>query len=104
MISDELLGSPIKLPPAEKGSLAEFPFLIFRYGQTLWRVHRPDYEPWFFSHDSRFGLQEKRGTCYLAADAMTAIAETVIRGSAIIDAEDLEGRIIRQLPLCKDFR
>lgn len=104
MISDELLGAQIKLPPTEKGALAEFPFIILQYGQTLWRVHRVGYEPWFFGHGSRFGLDAQRGTCYLAADAMTAIAEAVIRGSVIIDAQELEGRIIRQLPLSKEFR
>ena len=104
MADDERLTPHIALPPEDLASLAGFPESVLRYGRSLWRVHRRELEPSQPGHGDRFGLLPKRGTCYLAGDEMTAIAETLIRGSSAIDASDLEERVIRQMPLHKDFR
>jgi hypothetical protein len=104
MVSDEQLVRAVASPPEDPGALADFPVSVQRYGHTLWRVHPIGYEPWYFGSGARFGLKPKRGTCYLAGDEITAIAETIIKGSRAIDSHDLAGLVIRSMPLIRDFR
>jgi hypothetical protein len=62
-------------PPPE--SLEGFPAYLLLQNQRLYRIHRADREPWWFTSKGkmRFDLQEPNGTCYLAEDPVAAFVE-----------------------------
>jgi hypothetical protein len=62
-------------PPS--GSLEGFPGWTLRRTHILYRAHKADANPWWFSSDGsgRFDLRWPYGTCYLASDAEAAVRE-----------------------------
>jgi hypothetical protein len=79
--------SPLGLPPDD---LSRFP--VFELGRRapLYRIHRNDVSPWWFSSDGsgRFDLRDgEHGTCYLAASAVGAFIEVFRRATVIPEAE-----------------
>jgi len=78
-------GRPIRLsaPGHSPRPLASFPAVELGAGTQLWRCHRADRGPWWFSSDGsgRFDLPIPDGTCYLADDPLVAFVEVVSHGS-----------------------
>ncbi|MEA2233613.1 MAG: hypothetical protein QOD83_3429 [Solirubrobacteraceae bacterium] len=89
--------------PTERETLRTFPTYDLAIGTTVWRVHETDSGPWYFGDAGRFGLLPKAGTCYVAADPITTICETVIRGRTHICPADLASKRIRGLVTPKLF-
>ena len=59
-----------------QGDLQGFPTSMLASADVLWRAHRRDREPWWFSSwGGRFDLAEPRGTCYAARDVEAAVRE-----------------------------
>ena len=57
--------------------LSGFPMRRLPTGERLFRAHTAALGPWWFGNDGggRFDLPAPRGTCYLAASALTALRE-----------------------------
>lgn len=66
--------SPLFAPPAR---LADFPEYALLPTQSLYRIHKSVYGPWWFSSDGplRFDLPFPMGTCYLAEEGIGAFVE-----------------------------
>lgn len=57
-------------------SLAGFPRSSLTTPEVLWRTHKQNRGPWWFSsRGGRFDLAEPRGTCYAARDLEAAVRE-----------------------------
>jgi len=91
----------LKPPPSEAKELRAFPRRPLDSRQTLWRVSRKGHRPWWFGStlESRFDLPEPEGTCYLAADPLSAILEVVgpDRVAGWISPSLLEDRRLHEL-------
>jgi RES domain len=76
----------------ERGALAAFPRWQLTRRFALYRVTRREHAPWWFGStlEGRFDLPAPRGTCYLAASAITALLE-------VIGPDRLGGLICRDL-------
>ena len=87
--------SPLRRPPAD---LSGFPAFHLRRGQTLFRLHRTDAQPWWFSNDDsgRFDLSGEAGTCYLADSAVGAFIE-VFRVATVIREAEVDARALSRL-------
>ncbi len=62
-------------PPEAAGELKSFPSRTVAPEQQLWRVVRKGRGPWWFASSGcgRFDLPLPHGTCYLAADELSAL-------------------------------
>jgi hypothetical protein len=93
----------LRWPPEDLAALEGFPVLRFSPMTNLFRVVRRGKGPWWFgsSMQGRFDLVEPEGTCYLAADEISALLEVIgpdlERGA--ISAELLKTRSLRKLRL-----
>ena len=79
--------SPLAAPPAELGG---FPAYDLAWDGVLYRIHRSDRSPWWFSNDGsgRFDLLlQGAGTCYLAERPVGAFVEVFRTGTVIPEAE-----------------
>ena len=88
--------SPLGPPRAD---LAGFPAFDLGRGSTLYRVHRSDVAPWWFSSDGtgRFDLLDTpRGTCYLAVTPVGAFIE-VFRVATLIPEAEVDARVLSSL-------
>jgi len=81
---------PLARPPAD---LAGFPAIILPARRVLYRIHRGDRLPWWFSSDGsgRFDLPEPRGSCYLTEEPLGAFVE-VFRDTMIVSQLVVEAR------------
>jgi hypothetical protein len=87
--------SPLAAPPAD---LRRFPALRLTPISALYRIHRRDRSPWWFSHDGtgRFDLPAPRGTCYLAGSPLGAFVE-VFREIALVSRAVVDARRVSTL-------
>jgi hypothetical protein len=79
--------SPLERPPDDLGG---FPTHDLEPGLLLYRIHRSDRSPWWFSNDGsgRFDLLgEDTGTCYLAERPVGAFVEVFRTGTLIPEVE-----------------
>jgi RES domain len=79
--------SPLGLPPPDLGG---FPTVELDSTRLLYRIHRRDKSPWWFSDDGsgRFDLlRTDHGTCYLAQRPVGAFVEVFRRDTVIPQAE-----------------
>jgi RES domain len=82
--------SPLGLPPDD---LTRFPAFDVDRRRSLYRIHRSDVGPWWFSGDGsgRFDLRDGKGSCYLAVTAIGAFIE-VFRIATVIPEAEVEAR------------
>jgi hypothetical protein len=87
--------SPLGLPPDD---LTRFPAFGVDRRRSLYRIHRTDAGPWWFSGDGsgRFDLRDGRGSCYLAATPVGAFIE-VFRVATVIPESEVEARSLSSL-------
>jgi hypothetical protein len=88
--------SPLGRPPDD---LSGFPAFDLNRRQLLYRIHRSDVSPWWFSSDGsgRFDLVDgEQGTCYLALSPVGAFIEVFRTGTVIPEAE-VEARSLSRL-------
>ena len=87
--------SPLGLPPED---LTRFPAIEVDRRRSLYRIHRSDVSPWWFSGDGtgRFDLRDGRGSCYLAVTPVGAFIEVFRVGTVIPEAE-VEARSLSSL-------
>lgn len=87
--------SPLGLPPDD---LSRFPAFGVDRRRSLYRIHRTDAGPWWFSGDGsgRFDLRDGRGSCYLAATPVGAFIE-VFRVATVIPEAEVEARSLSSL-------
>ncbi len=66
-------------PPEDPSELEDFPRQALEPDRRLWRVVRKGRGPWWFSSSGggRFDLPKPQGTCYLAADELSALLEAI---------------------------
>ena len=87
--------SPLGLPPDE---LSRFPSFDVDRRRSLYRIHRNDVGPWWFSGDGsgRFDLRDGRGSCYLAVTPLGAFIE-VFRVATVIPEAEVDARSLSSL-------
>lgn len=87
--------SPLGLPPDD---LSGFPAFSVDRRRSLYRIHRTDVGPWWFSGDGsgRFDLDDGRGSCYLAFTPIGAFIE-VFRVATVIPEAEVEARSLSSL-------
>jgi RES domain len=87
--------SPLRRPPED---LSGFPTYDLLRSEQLYRLHRADRSPWWFSSDAsgRFDLEPPRGTCYLAASPVGAFIE-VFRVETVIPEAEIDVRALSSL-------
>jgi hypothetical protein len=87
--------SPLGLPPDD---LSRFPAFGVDRRRSLYRIHRTDAGPWWFSGDGsgRFDLRDGRGSCYLAVTPVGAFIE-VFRVATVIPEAEVEARSLSNL-------
>jgi RES domain len=87
--------SPLGLPPDD---LSRFPAFGVDRRRSLYRIHRTEVGPWWFSGDSsgRFDLRDGRGSCYLAVTPIGAFIE-VFRVATVIPEAEVEARSLSSL-------
>lgn len=97
--------SPLALPPEDPPSLHEFPACVTLASQPLYRIHRQNHGPWYFSDDGsgRFNLAPPRGTCYLATEPIGAFIE-VFRATALVASADVAKRHLATLHVLRDVK
>jgi hypothetical protein len=78
--------SPLGRPPDD---LSGFPAFDLRRRERLYRLHRRELEPWWFSTDGsgRFDLSDGMGTCYVALTPVGTFIEVFRVGTVIPEAE-----------------
>jgi hypothetical protein len=87
--------SPLGLPPDD---LSRFPAFGVDRRRSLYRIHRTDIGPWWFSSDGsgRFDLRDECGSCYLADTPVGAFIE-VFRVATVIPEAEVEARSLSSL-------
>jgi hypothetical protein len=88
--------SPLGPPPPDLGG---FPTVDLESTRLLYRIHRRDKSPWWFSNDGsgRFDLlQSDQGTCYLAERPVGAFIE-VFRRETVIPQSEVDVRSLAEL-------
>nr|WP_221195334.1 RES family NAD+ phosphorylase [Hoyosella altamirensis] len=90
------------MPPPGDRDLSTFPQYRLTRARTLYRAHRRDLSPWWFSSsgEGRFDLEAPRGTCYLAFDPCTAVRETAgttLVQLGVVSAEFANTRVVSKL-------
>lgn len=97
----------LKSPPASPSDLANFPRRELGPGSTLWRVVDAGRGPWWFncSPGGRFNLSAPFGTCYVAADPLSALLEVLGPDltDGLVPAEFLARRRMRCLDVPRLF-
>lgn len=88
---------PLEKPPAD---LAGFPSVRLRRDAELFRIHRADRSPWWFSDDGsgRFDLEGDQGTCYLARTPLGAFVEVFRRVNLVGEPMIAARRLARLSP------
>jgi hypothetical protein len=89
--------SPLRDPPQD---LREFPKYDLSTTQPLYRIHRVERSPWWFSNsgEMRFDLPAPRGTCYLAEQESGAFIEVFQEWiDSIVPRAEVEARAISTL-------
>lgn len=87
-------------------TLSRFPRRTLRGDLELFRIHRRDRNPWWFSADGsgRFDpLETGRGACYLAADPLGDWVE-VFRETTLLDSAEVRARALATIRLGRDLR
>lgn len=91
----------VALQPPSDALLVGFPRTTLKPTKKLYRSHRRENGPWWFSYEEsgRFDLSAPHGTCYLADDATAALREGLGRAavSGVVDAAELEDRVVSTL-------
>lgn len=84
--------SPLRRPPDD---LSGFPTYDLLRRERLYRIHRAERRPWWFSNDGsgRFDLAGDRGTCHLAVTPVGAFVE-VFRTQTVIPELEVEARAL----------
>lgn len=92
--------SPLRRPPDQ---LSGFPRYRLRSSRPLYRIHRRDRGPWWFSNDAsgRFDLHPPSGTCYLAEDPLGSFVE-VFRDAPLVAEADVDKRAVSTLFVPQD--
>jgi hypothetical protein len=88
--------SPLGLPPDD---LSRFPTYDLGRRELLYRLHRGDVGPWWFSSDGsgRFDLiGGDEGACYLASSPVGAFIE-VFRTATVIPEAEVEARSLSRM-------
>lgn len=87
--------SPLGRPPAD---LTDFPRSNLRPTQPVYRIHRRDRRPWWFSYDrsGRFDLDPPGGTCYFAEQPLGSFVE-VFRDVPVVAESDVASRALSTL-------
>ena len=87
--------SPLGLPPDD---LTRFPAFDLDRRRSLYRIHRSDVGPWWFSGDGsgRFDLRDGKGSCYLAVTTIGAFIE-VFRVATVIPEAEIDVRALSSL-------
>jgi hypothetical protein len=87
--------SPLAAP---RDDLTGFPSQQCSPATALYRIHRQQRAPWWFSSDGsgRFDLAPPNGTCYLAAEPLGCLVE-VVRDVAVVAREFLASRRLSTL-------
>jgi hypothetical protein len=92
--------SPLEPPPDD---LSGFPTHALARRVRLYRIHRRERSPWWFSNDGsgRFDLVgDERGTCYLGVSAVGAFIE-IFRAGTVIPEAEVEARFLATLSVPK---
>ncbi len=88
-------------PPEDPRRLEGFPRSNLDPREVLWRVVSEGFNPWWFSSamTGRFDLEAPDGTCYLAADELTAVLEVFgpDREEGTVTTEELRKRRLFRL-------
>jgi hypothetical protein len=90
-------------PPAD---LTGFPAYQLLPHYRLFRIHRAEHQPWWFSnsgHD-RFDLRPPSGTCYLAEEPVGAFVEVFQGFDDTIPLSDVQVRRLSFLSVPKEMR
>ena len=87
--------SPLGLPPDD---LTRFPSSDVDRRRSLYRIHRSDAGPWWFSGDGsgRFDLRDGSGSCCLAVTAIGVFIE-VFRVATVIPEAEVEARSLSSM-------
>lgn len=97
-VADRELGEP----PEDSAGLVGFPCRLYESGFLVYRVHRVEFGPWYFSNSGagRFDLTgTARGTCYLAVNPITAVLEVLESVGGVVCDAFFADRRIRELRL-----
>lgn len=83
----------------------DFPSCTLAAGSVVYRVHRDNFGPWWFSSDGsqRFDLPEPYGTCYVAEHPMGAFLETLGR-QIVVSTADVASRRLATIRLSSDLQ
>jgi hypothetical protein len=87
-------------------NLRGFPRRTLRADRPLYRIHRADHDPWWFSNDGsgRFDpVGSDDGACYLAEDPLASWLE-VFRTPLLISEKDVRARTLLCAPLGRDLK
>jgi len=98
LAADRELGEP----PEDPSGLLGFPCRVYGDGFQVYRVHRAEFGPWYFSNSGagRFDLTgTTRGTCYVAVNPVTAVLEVLETDGGVVCEEFFADRRIRELHL-----
>jgi len=94
-------------PPEDPEALRKFPDRPLNPDAKLFRVVRRGNGPWWFGNSmlGRFDLPAPSGTCYLAADPVSALLEVLSgdRRGAVVAAEFLAERGLRELRVPREL-
>ena len=82
-----------------------FPASVITPGQSLYRIHRAENAPWWFSSDrlGRFNLDHPHGTCYLTFTSAGAFVEVFGRIDRVA-RRDVDARRLATLKLPGEMR
>jgi hypothetical protein len=90
-------------PPSD---VRQFPRYRLRAGTTIYRIHREEFGPWWFSDDGRgrfdLVLLPGQGTCYLAQRAVGGLLEA-FKGMRMVSEEDMAARRECAIVLSRDL-
>lgn len=99
-------GGPSLPNPPSPALLADFPRFVLRADVRLWRLHRSDREPNWFTNagDGRFDVAGARfGTCYLADESDGAFIEVFGRDGGPIAESDVLRRNLAMMSVAVDL-
>lgn len=81
-----------------------FPSFMLPAGERIFRIHRRDTSPWWFSSDGsqRFDVPPPYGTCYLAEHDLGAFVETLGR-LVVIPRSDIVERHLAEVTITRNL-
>jgi hypothetical protein len=87
---------------AAPGNVTGFPSWRLRRTQRVFRAHRAELSPWWFSSSGqgRFDLPPPDGTCYVASDAQAALRERLgdsLVAAGVVPASLIDGAVVSTL-------